>query len=139
MKRNIDLTLKRDFNNVKNNDVIETVSRLLRLRIWGKKEIPWRTTSRLINIDATHIKDSEMAYDNILITGNKTKRAKAKFYRKTNENICECCGKPLDYIPWKIKYGLCEKCSITYPNELDNIVWRNKTKFKQNSERVCWR
>ena len=139
MKRNVDLTLKRDFNDIEKSSPLETISRSLRLRFWDKKELPWRTTLRLINNDNTYFKDIETSYDNILITGNKVKRAKVKFYRKINKNICKCCGKPLDYIPWKIKYGLCEKCNIMYPYGLDNVIWRNKINPEQNSKKICWR
>ena len=139
MKRNVDLTVKRDFNDIEKSSPFETISRSLRLRFWGKKELPWRTTLRLINNDNTYFKDIEASYDNILITGNKVKRAKVKFHRKTIKNICECCGKPLGYIPWKIKYDLCKKCNIMYPYGLDNVIWRNKINPEQNLKKICWR
>ncbi len=139
MKENIDLTLKRDFNNIEKSNPFEAISRLLRARFWGKKELPWRTTRRLINNDDTYFKDIELSYDNILIAGNRAKRAEVKLQRKIDRNICDCCGKPLDYIPWKIKYSLCCKCYETYQYKLSNVSWRNKINFEQNSKRVCWR
>ncbi len=142
MKRNVDLTLKRDFNDIEKSSFFETISRSLRLRFWDKKELPWRTTLRLRDNDNTWFEDIEVSYDNILITGNKVKRAEAKFYRKINKNICECCGKPLGYIPWKIKYVLCCKCSETYQYnqyKSTNISWRNKINLEQNSKKICWR
>ena len=140
MKINIDLTLKRDFNNVNNNKFFEAISRSLHLKTWGNKETPCRTRTnfRLINND-NELKDSELSYDSILITGNKTKRTKGKFYRKIYKNVCDCCGKPLDYIPWKTKYGLCEKCDQLSPSELSKFPWGNKINFKQDIKRICWR
>lgn len=135
MKRNIDLTLKRDFNNVNDDKFFDTISRSLHLRTWHNKETPWRTNFRLIN-DDTQLKDSEMSYDNILITGNKIKRAEGKFYRKIYKNVCDCCGRPLDYIPWKVKYGLCDKCNAVHSIKIDNVPWRNKI---NSNKRICWR
>ncbi len=140
MKRNIDLTLKRDFNNVNDDKLFEAISRSLHLKTWRNKETPWRTRTnfRLINND-NELKDSELLYDNILITGNRTKRAQGKFYRKIYKNVCDCCGKPLDYIPWKTKYGLCEKCEQSSPSELSKFPWKNKINFEQSIKRICWR
>lgn len=139
MKRNIDLTLKRDFNDIEKSSFFETISRSLRFRFWGKKELPWRTTLRLRDNDNTWFKDIEVSYDNILITGNKVKRAEVKFHREKDRNICDCCGALLDNIPWKIKYGLCYKCNETYQYKSTNISWRNKINLEQNSKKICWR
>lgn len=136
MKRNVDLTLKRDFNNIEKSSFFETISRSLRLRFWGKKELPWRTTLRLRDNDNTWFEDIEVSYDNILITGDKVKRAEVKFYRKIYKNVCDCCGRPLDYIPWKVKYGLCDECDAVHSMKIDNIPWRNKI---NSNKRICWR
>lgn len=138
MKRNIDLTLKRDFNGVKDETFFEAISRSLQLRIHGNKETPWRTNLRLINNDF-ELKTSETSYDDVLITGNKTKRTETKFCRKANENTCACCGRQLDYIPWKQKYGLCDKCDTIHCNKLDKVIWKNEINLSQDLKRVCWR
>lgn len=139
MKRNIDLTLKRDFNDV-DDGFFEAISRQLHFRFYKNKETPWRkrTEFSLINND-DELKDIELSYDDILITGNKTKRAEGKFYRKIYKNVCDCCGKPLDYIPWKTKYGLCEKCDQSNPSGLSKFPWRNKINFKEDIGKICWR
>ncbi len=134
MKRNIDLTQKQDFDNI-SNSFLEMISRSLQLRIHGNKYLPWRANIRHINSD-NDLKDSETSYDNVLITGNKTKRVQARFYRSICKNICDCCGRQLDYIPWKRKFGLCEKCDKSKP---DNIVWRSEINFKQNTRKICWK
>lgn len=139
MKRNIDLTLKRDFNNIEKRSPFEEISRSLRLRFWAEKELPWRTALRLTNNDNTYFKDIEVSYDNILITGNKIKRAKVKFYREIDRDICDCCGVLLSNIPWKTRYGLCRKCNEAYHYKSTNISWRNKINPEQNSKKICWR
>lgn len=138
MKENIDLTLKRDFNDV-NDDFFETISRQLHFRFYKNKETPWRkrTEFSLINND-DELKDIELSYDDILITGNKAKRAERENYRKIYKNVCDCCGKPLVF-PWKTKYGLCDKCNVGYPNKLNNIPWENQINFNQNLKRICWK
>ena len=55
---------------------------------------------------------------------------------KIYKNVCDCCGRPLDYIPWKVKYGLCDECDAVHSIKIDNIPWRNKI---NSNKRICWR
>lgn len=134
MKRSIDLTQKRDFNKINDDNFFEAISRSLQLRMYGNKNLPWRINIRHVNND-DDLKDSEISYDDILITGNKIKRAETNFYRKIYRNVCDCCGKPLDYIPWKRKFGLCDKCNEINSQNKNNIPW----KVKEQNKRICWR
>ena len=142
MKRNIDLTLKRDFDNTETQPLFDLISRDLAMRFGNKTRVPWKLGNRLtvINSNQDLIKNSETISNNVIIFGNKSRRKEIKYKIWMNSNICDCCGKTLDKFPWKIKYGLCDDCD-NFHYKKDKIIWRNNiTKIKEEKlNRICWR
>ena len=122
MKRHIDLTMKRDFNN---SDELDNFFSHIRLNFLHESKIPWKQSPmRIISSDADLIKDSDLIYKEILITGNKDKRKETKNERWLYSNICDCCGKSLDKIPWNFRgYNLCKECDNRYTNQ-KRIIWK---------------
>lgn len=140
MKRNIDLTLKRDFNNKEKQPLFDLISRDLAMIFRNKTKVPWKLGNRLtiINSEQDLIKDSETVSNNVIILGNKSRRKEIKYRIWMNSNICECCGKVLDKFPWKIKYGLCDKCEKIHLDDIVNdIPWKDKN--ISYNKKICWR
>lgn len=137
MKRNIDLTLKRDFNN-KNESTSNIIVRDLINRLGINTKIPWKMENHLtiVNNDYDLIQDNELINSNIIILGNKSKRDEIKHRMWINSNICECCGRTLEKFPWKIKYGLCDNCNNAY-YKTSNIAWKDNDETLD--KRICWR
>lgn len=139
MKRNVDLTLRRDFKS--NNDSIgQFISQHLRINHNIKiSKLPWKQSGLTrINSDADLVKDNDIYYDNIIITGSKIKRQETRKYKYLYSNICECCGKSLSRITWNVKYDLCKNCSERY-NENIQIAWKNKFNENENEKKIAWR
>lgn len=135
MKRNVDLTLRRDFKD--DNDEFDKFHRIILERIHGKNvsRIPWKIYAITeVRSDEDLIQDNELRYENIIITGSKSKRKNTKKYRYLNKDICDCCGIEFK-IPWKRKYGLCIECSKNFSNE--RLPW--KQGFEKEEKRIAWR
>ena len=133
MKRNVDLTFKRDFNN---SDDLNSFFNHIRLFLKQSK-IPWKEPPmRVVRSDEDLVSDKDLTYKEILIIGNKQKRKETKKERWLQSNICDCCGKPLNKFPWKYRYGLCEKCDNQYLSQ-EKIIWRKEYWEKKN--RIAWR
>lgn len=133
MKRVVDLTLKRDFY-VKSPMSLEN---LITFRISGTStKIPWRINRdvRQIRDEKDLVLDSDISKEEIIITGNKSKREETKKCRYLSRNICECCGLEFGRIAWKYEYGLCKECSKGFPNR-EKIPWRDNLHYK----RIAWR
>lgn len=135
MKRNIDLTMKRDFNN---SDELNSFFNHIRLNFLHESKIPWKQSPmRIIRSDADLIKDSDLIYKEILITGNKDKRKETKKQRWLQSHICDCCGRSLEKYPWEAtRYGLCKLCDTRYLST-ERIPWKNE--FSREEKRIAWR
>lgn len=133
MKRAVDLTLKRDFY-IKGSTSLEN---LITFRIFGTStKLPWKINRdvRQIRDDRDLVTDSDVSKEEIIITGNKSKRKETKKYRYLSRNICDCCGLDFGRIAWQHEYGLCKECSKDFPNR-EKIPWRNNSYYK----RIAWR
>lgn len=121
MKRNVDLTFKRDFNN---SDDLNSFFNHIRLFLKQSK-IPWKEPPmRVVRSDEDLISDKDVTYQEILIVGNKEKREEIKQENWLHSNICDCCGKSLDKIPWNFRgYNLCKECDNRYTNQ-KRIIWK---------------
>lgn len=147
MKNTVDLTRRRDFNNINDNGIITSIRRTINFQLTGRKiELPWKPSIRRIESDRDLTfqhgglyRESDYYKENILIVGNKEDRKEFKFRQKLNLDICERCGKDLARIPWKKSGCLCNDCikEMKY-DKPERIPWKNV--ISQNIEyRICWK
>ena len=113
MKRNVDLTENRLFSN-----------NILFSLIIGEK-FPWNTSLEEIRSDDDF--DLDHQEKAIIAVGNKSARAKERFYREMDSpDYCDCCGKRMNLKPWDMEIGICHKCYNYYQEEKDRCKWRKK-------------
>lgn len=93
MKRNVDLTMNRDFQKTRN---LRELSMFLRNR-----KFPWDIKSEYKN------SENELIY-----TGNKKDRASSKRYELYMScQKCECCGRNHSNTPWRMYNTICLECN----------------------------
>ena len=104
MKSNVDLTLNRDFQNREISNALfgknNIKHRLDTMLDDLTNRIPWKQES-FIRIYSDTDFQQEHTY-NIILTGDKTERAKKKFYNSE-------CGEKIT-IPWTERGRICKKC-----------------------------
>lgn len=147
MKNTVDLTIKRDFNNIDDDNILNQTRRTINFQMTGNKsDLPWRSSIRRVENDRDLsiqfgglYRESDYYNENILIVGNKEDRKEFRFKQKLNLDICERCGKDLAKIPWKRSDYLCKNCvkELKY-DKPERIPWKNI--ISQNIEyRICWK
>lgn len=113
MKNNIDLTENRIFSG---NPSLRThlIDALL-------PKLPWEKYIMLVESDDDL--DLERQRISIIATGNKSERARIKFYRQMDDgNYCDCCGAAMNKKPWYMEVGVCRKCD-DYNNRKSKYPW----------------
>ena len=119
MKRNVDLTSNRFFNN--NN----WFNGVLTLGLVTGEKFPWNAFAERVTSDDDL--DSDLQRKAIIAVGNKATRAKGKFYREMDsEDYCDCCGARMNLKPWDREVGVCHKCENYYLKEQDKCKWRKR-------------
>ncbi len=117
MKRNVDLTENSFFSNNNLLNGIITIGHIT------NEKFPWDISFEAITSDEDMVGQSNA----IIITGNKTTRAKKKYYSEMyNPNVCDCCGRIMNILPWYNEIGICHKCDSFYKAKKDKCKWRKK-------------
>lgn len=114
MKANIDLTENRIFSgnlNLSNRLVKELLPKM-----------PWDRYIMLVESDNNL--DLEKQRMSIVAAGNKSERARIRYYRQMDDsNYCDCCGAAVNKMPWYMEFGLCRKCDDYYKNRRNKFFW----------------
>ena len=117
MKRNVDLTANRFFSDNNWNNGIITIGAIT------KQKFPWDASFEIITSDEDMVNQSNA----VIVTGNKTTRAKKKYYSEMyNPNSCDCCGREMNILPWYHEIGICHICDSFYKSKEDKCKWRKK-------------
>lgn len=109
MKNNIDLTENRIFS--------EKASLRTHMLEALLSKLPWEKYIMLVESDDDL--DLERQRISIIATGNRSERARIKFYRQMNDaNYCDCCGAAMNKKPWYMEIGVCRKCDDYYNRKI---------------------
>lgn len=119
MKNNVDLTLDRRFSRMNTISVHQ---------LFEQTKKPWEPNQ--LKALMNKINDPT---EQIVLTGNKEDRAKARYYKEMPER-CDRCGRILD-VPWRRRYSLCVECNDWLDEECDHnrgayIQRRRNNKYK---------
>lgn len=151
MKRTVDLTIRRDFNNKNDDTLFNRVFSSILLTTTGKrKELPWRNQVRQITNDSElSIQHGGLYSDldyynyNCLVIGTKKDRKRFNFDRALNGNICERCGKQLQRVIWKRTNEFCDRCNQDLKSEedkqLERICWLTDKSHSNNQNKIAWK
>lgn len=118
MKRNVDLTSQEMFS--RRSGLAERLIRIPKLWWLDNTPAPIREYPLYEAHGRISVRQHRDAHVRELIfTGSSESRA----YKRMMGNIdsgdyCDCCGRSLIIIPWKRRYGLCDKCSVSLDESL---------------------
>lgn len=67
------------------------------------------------------------SYEALILTGNRAMRiSKRNINNVVSGQYCDCCGKSISRIPWRILCGLCYECQMKLNidvNGRNNLPW----------------
>lgn len=72
--------------------------------------------------------------DDLVFTGDALDRQTKRFYKdyETEKNMCDCCGGPIDRIPWHFgdeNKTLCSVCESIFTKEYKRELFENVTEI----------